>query len=111
MVLLPILCFLGRFKWPMWPLLSMLGLFFMLSIYTFQHPIQHNLFRSPLVLPFLSITIFSIVSLLPGNMCPIHFLFLCLLVACIKALSSPIPSITSLFALYSVWLSFLCSSS
>src|SRR6218665_146908 len=91
LVLHPILCFLGRFIWSKSPLISLLGLIFRLSIYYCHHPIQHH---------FLSVTIRSSES--PSRVCPVHFLFLLLLCAHIKVLSSPILSITSLLALCSV---------
>ena len=102
--ILPILYFLGRFKWPTSPLLSLLNLFFRLSIYPCQHSmLQHHLFSSsscPLSLHFLSITVLSSES--PSRASPIHFLFVFLLCAYLKVIYSLILSITSLFALCSV---------
>src|SRR6218665_3899436 len=90
LVLHPVPCFLGRFIWSKSPL-SLLGLIFRLCKYNCDHPIQHH---------FLSITILSNESFF--RVCPIHFLFLFLLCARVKVLSSPILSITSLFALCSI---------
>src|SRR6218665_86801 len=92
-----ILCFLERIKWPKSPLFLLIGLFLRLSLYTCQHPVQHHLFSSCSCSPpfhFLMIAILSSES--PSRVCPIHFLFLFLSSAFIKALSSPILSIISI---------------
>lgn len=88
LVLLPfyvskVLCF----KWRKSPLFSLMGLILRLSIYTCQHSGQHHLFSFssfPLLLHFLSLTVLSSES--PFWECPVHFLFLFVLCAFVKAL-------------------------
>src|SRR6218665_2218785 len=78
-----VLCFLGKIKWPKSPLSSLMGLF--LRLYT------------PLSIQYSIICVLALNSESPSRVCPIHFLFRFLLCAFIKALSSPILSINSIF--------------